>query len=484
MKEEYKKYEIKDKRKILEAQKEMVDSFKEYFGSIEVIFDKVKELEKKFNDFLEWRNNKWIVPGKGKTPEQLWLEVGNPKTKLKKLKLKGIFSNDMAKFGLIAHPFYGIVFVPFYDVLKRLFEGDFKKIPDHIGFLQNIVVETKSFVPPFIIKDIIHKNQERTLKLFKEGYTNVKDLDDVYNILKKFRDDWNDEPRLWQNLIDYNKDSEKNKTKKEFPENYFNFYSKEFDNAWKEFFKDKTEPKTEEEEAAQQREFAYWYNNLRKQSDTGKTPVEMGKRIMNFELDDEEEMRKIEEEFEKKEGEKPLEVKLIEKVCLLILGMFPEEEEKAYEKYILENKNKLDKMKSDIDFERGFQEWFLLEYRLPNGVTPMELAFSQSKLFNKKEMSMIGNFLVNVNSLFEVKKISENRKDYVLENTMDNQEYIVETIDFPDILKEGDFINSILVKKNLGNFFFYGNVATYSEKEGQKMKDFILKELNKTKYGK
>lgn len=50
---------------------------------------------------------------------------------------------------------------------------------------------------------------------------------------------------------------------------------KEFDMAWTEFFKGRPEPKNEEEDKKQQEEFYYWYNYVRKQSDTGKTPVEM-----------------------------------------------------------------------------------------------------------------------------------------------------------------------------------------------------------------
>ena len=79
---------------------------------------------------------------------------------------------------------------------------------------------------------------------------------------------------------------------------------KEFELAWQEFFKDKPEPKNDEEDRKQQEEFYYWYNYVRKQSDTGKTPAEMYKeiygkdpknffdekkpsRFMNFEWDEE-----------------------------------------------------------------------------------------------------------------------------------------------------------------------------------------------------
>ena len=76
---------------------------------------------------------------------------------------------------------------------------------------------------------------------------------------------------------------------------------KEFELAWQEFFKDKPEPKNDEEERKEQEEFYHWYNQVRKQSDTGKTPAEMYKeiygkeppknqneasRMMNFEWDE------------------------------------------------------------------------------------------------------------------------------------------------------------------------------------------------------
>lgn len=53
----------------------------------------------------------------------------------------------------------------------------------------------------------------------------------------------------------------------------------EFDLAWEEFFKDKPEPKNDEEDKKQQEEFYQWYNYVRKQSDTGKTPAEMYKEL-------------------------------------------------------------------------------------------------------------------------------------------------------------------------------------------------------------
>jgi len=54
---------------------------------------------------------------------------------------------------------------------------------------------------------------------------------------------------------------------------------KEFDMAWKEYFDKKPRPKNEKEEKKEMEEFMDWYNNVRKQTDTGKTPSEMHKEI-------------------------------------------------------------------------------------------------------------------------------------------------------------------------------------------------------------
>jgi len=54
--------------------------------------------------------------------------------------------------------------------------------------------------------------------------------------------------------------------------------------AQEEFFKNRPKPKTEKEFTKQLEEFVYWYNNVRKQSDTGKTPAKMYKEIYGKQL--------------------------------------------------------------------------------------------------------------------------------------------------------------------------------------------------------
>ena len=89
----------------------------------------------------------------------------------------------MERFGLVVHPKAGILIIPFYGYLKQLFEGNYKEIPNYLEFLQKIVIESH-IIPPFITRQIIENNSVRTLKIFKEGYTNVKQMDDVYNIFE------------------------------------------------------------------------------------------------------------------------------------------------------------------------------------------------------------------------------------------------------------------------------------------------------------
>lgn len=56
----------------------------------------------------------------------------------------------------------------------------------------------------------------------------------------------------------------------------------EFELAWSEFYRRRPRPKNDDEEKQEGIEFAFWYNNVRKQTDTGKTPAEMGQRILEY----------------------------------------------------------------------------------------------------------------------------------------------------------------------------------------------------------
>jgi hypothetical protein len=79
-------------------------------------------------------------------------------------------------------------------------------------------------------------------------------------------------------------------------------------------------------------------------------------------------------------------------------------------------------------------------------------------------------------SFFEVKGISNNRKDFLLSNVTTNNEFLVKTLDLkgPKI-KVGDFFTARIVKKLDGEYFFYGLMNSYDKDEGLKIKNDILK---------
>ena len=75
----------------------------------------------------------------------------------------------------------------------------------------------------------------------------------------------------------------------------------------------------------------------------------------------------------------------------------------------------------------------------------------------------------------------KNGKEILLEDAVSGRRYLVKTIDFPDVLENGEFVKAILVKKLEGDYFFYGNVLTYARAEGLKMKEYLLKNIGKIK---
>ena len=477
---ELKKYTIDDKAKALEIQKETVESFKQFFGDYEIVFETVEELENKFNDFIQWKNNEWIVPGTNKTPKQLLMGEKRLELNIKRVDLKNKFPKKAKKLGLIADPIFGIVMFPFYGYLKDFFNGNYKSIPDYEGFFDNVII-SDSFIPSFVIKNIILKNKENAIKIFKKFYNGVRNLDDVSYILEKNREDWNDASAIWQNLVDLDGTEEENKYISEEQSEDFENCVKEFDIGWEEYFKEKEQPKNDEEDRKQQEDFYYWYNNVRKQNDTGKTPIEMGKRIVKFNWD--KDINKPKNWLEEEGIEKPFEVSLIEKILTLVSLYFKDEVARAFGKYKLFYSDKNKKL-SKLDLSRDFQAWFLLEHKLPNGKTPVEFVFCREdidKLFSKKEKNMIGNFLAFKKTLFEIKYISRNRKDYLIQDVLDDRKYLVKTIDFPSKLIIGDFINALIIKRLDDNYFFYGLVTSFSRENGLEIKKDFLKKYEELK---
>lgn len=171
---------------------------------------------------------------------------------------------------------------------------------------------------------------------------------------------------------------------------------------------------------------------------------------------------------------KQLEVEVINKVVDFVMHMHPDETKRALKEYDSSQEAKI--TKDDRSYQRGFLSWFLLQKRLRNEITPIELAYLfPLDYFTKKEKLIIKNFMNSINSLFQVKDISGNKKDFILVNMWDRKKYKVKTIDFPDILKKKDYIRALIVKKVEGDYFFYGNVWTYEENDALSIKEEFIK---------
>lgn len=177
-----------------------------------------------------------------------------------------------------------------------------------------------------------------------------------------------------------------------------------------------------------------------------------------------------------KKPKRPKEVIAIDKVLGMINYLFPREIKKAEKAY--EKTQEGEWAKGREEYDRGLNAYFVLKHII-KGATPIEYANSfPLSYFSQEDRKVIKNFLNFNESLFEVKAISGNRKDYSIED-IDGKAYLVKTIDFPDVLKEGEFIRAILIKNLAGDYFFYGNVLSYSREEGPKVKDALLAIMKK-----
>ncbi|MBI2631962.1 hypothetical protein HYW75_03090 [Candidatus Pacearchaeota archaeon] len=179
-----------------------------------------------------------------------------------------------------------------------------------------------------------------------------------------------------------------------------------------------------------------------------------------------------------KEIKKTWESELIGKVRSMINHLYPGIEEELGEVYIHENEPAMKIIKRKVDFRLGFHAWFLLKHEFPSGATAMEMANSfPMDYFNKKEKKMIKNFLDYKESLFEILKISEDKKDYTIKDLSDKKVYLVKTIDLPVGFKEKDFVQAIIVKNIESNYFFYGTIMSFDILDQKKFIKEILNEF-------
>ncbi len=179
-----------------------------------------------------------------------------------------------------------------------------------------------------------------------------------------------------------------------------------------------------------------------------------------------------------KKIKKQEEVVVIEKVFDFITHTFPKDLKKAAKEF---KKSVEAQVANDKrDYTRGLMSYFLLERKTNLELTPMELAQSfPLDFFTKQDKEIINNFVDHISSIFEVKR--KDGKEILLEDAVSGRVYLVKTIDFPDVLENGEFVKTILVKKLEGDYFFYGNVLTYTRAEGLKMKEYLLKNIGKIK---
>ncbi|MFH1376060.1 MAG: hypothetical protein ABIH25_00320 [Candidatus Woesearchaeota archaeon] len=166
----------------------------------------------------------------------------------------------------------------------------------------------------------------------------------------------------------------------------------------------------------------------------------------------------------KKKRQKPWETKLIEKIIDVTGYCFPGAEEEALKQFNKVKAKEISVMRTKVDFDRGFQTWFLLKYLIEEKFTPMEvISGNPSNYFTKRELQMVDNFLNNKEGFYEIISISRDKKDFTIKNVMNSEIISVKTIDFPNKLSKGEHIYTIPVQKLDGNYFFYGNVTCYSK---------------------
>jgi hypothetical protein len=180
--------------KAIEAQRDFCEAAKEFFGSSDPIFRNARIAEKALNDFLRWFSQERKVPGKGKSPSQLYMEKGRRKApEIPKVKLPREFL-DAKDVGVVFDEVGGICILPEYGKVKVLFQGDFRRVPGYKDLVRALVYE-KGFIPSFILRRLIEKNPERAVEIFAMVFRNIRCLKDVLSLLEKHRTDWNEKPK-------------------------------------------------------------------------------------------------------------------------------------------------------------------------------------------------------------------------------------------------------------------------------------------------
>jgi len=211
---------------------------------------------------------------------------------------------------------------------------------------------------------------------------------------------------------------------------------REFDMAWKEFMDKKPAPKNKAEEKKQMEKFIGWYNNIRKQSDTGKTPNEMYKEIygknenrrMEFKLD--ENYEEPHELFDRADellmaGEYHKSLEIVDR----ILEICPDDEEPLLMKAEILNDLKL--------YEESEKILKQLEER---GICMAYCAFYRSH-----RAFLEGNFAKAVKYAQKSYELNNNNFDFVIE--IANYFYLLKDKHYVEYVKRAESIDKKRLKK-------------------------------------
>lgn len=185
--------------KAREIQRNMCQAFEEYFGVREKVFNSPLECEEEMNAFLEWYSFNWKVPGRGKTPAQLYLETHRETPSLPRFSLPrevmDAGEEEDLNVGVLYDEEWGFYILPCYGDVKRMFTGNYQEVPDNEDLLRALLDEDRHF-PAFLIKRLIGEYPDEAVEAFSSVCDGVTCLEDLYKLFEENRSDWDMEPRL------------------------------------------------------------------------------------------------------------------------------------------------------------------------------------------------------------------------------------------------------------------------------------------------
>ena len=179
------------KPEALSMQKDMARAFMQFFKCNDPVFENGKKAEKALNDFYTWYNRNYLIPDKGKTPEQLWLEEHKSLPKVPRIKLTPMYSE--CSIGIVFDELAGCGIFPKYGYVKTLLEGDYLKITNYEDIVHDLV-EDEGFIDSYILNKMINRNKQRAVIVFRKKYPTINDIEDIHSLMRSKRKDWDDSP--------------------------------------------------------------------------------------------------------------------------------------------------------------------------------------------------------------------------------------------------------------------------------------------------